>query len=49
MNKLISYCARCGKRVKGNRYTIYRPSDIKPLELCERHYREELVKLFGRG
>ena len=49
MSGLITYCAKCGKRVKGKRYIIYRPSDLEPEELCELHYREELVKLFGCG
>ena len=49
MNKLITYCAKCGKRVEGKRYTIYRPSDLEPEELCELHYKEALVRFFGYG
>ena len=44
-----SICEVCGKLVRGKRYTVARPSDTKPVELCEEHWREELVKLFGFG
>ena len=42
-------CEVCGEEVKGKRYMIYNPSDLRPLELCEHHYREALVRIFGEA